>query len=176
MTTDEASAVLDRYSALVQEDFHLDDWDITYYLVRLEGEPQGDGIFVYKGKIHSDFERKRAQILLDPDRHDDATELLRTLRHELLHCYSRSLDAYATLVEGSGLAEGALGNVFEAMRARADEEQVCALEELLSLGIGYNTAAFVAWADAYQAECALLPEAARPGWQAWKDRRWEVAS
>lgn len=99
----------------------LDDWDITFKCVKLE-----DGTF---GECGVEPAHKSASINIDVEKHKDATELLETVRHELLHIVHALFDSYRSSVIKS-LAPNVV-DVTDDIYILAAEDVVTKLENLL---------------------------------------------
>lgn len=101
----------------------LQSWRVTVNYIRFSGD---DGTLA---QVHADHRYMRATIDIDYDRHESAAEVLRSLRHELLHLFHADFGLYREVV-----GKAAESDVFETMEPihnAACERTVAALERML---------------------------------------------
>jgi len=89
----------------------------------------------------ADHRYRTATIRLDAAQHDSEAELLRTMRHELLHLLHVDFNLYwmCAMRGVSGRAKAMMGEVYEA----AQEKTVAAIEAMLDSGLGMNAGKMV---------------------------------
>lgn len=127
MDTSLAQAIVQAHVLQMTIDLNVQDWNLAIAYGHLDED---------MGQVHMFTDYRKATITLDPSKHDDPAELLRTLRHELLHLHLGPYD----------LAEEALMQLLEERDQRllrrlytaACEQTVRNLETMLDHGIGYT--------------------------------------
>jgi len=104
--------------------FHLNDWKVTFKYNWI-GE-EGDLTF---GTCTTDPSYKHATIVINPELLEDEIELVKTLRHELIHVLHSSFDIYRDTVQKlvSSKEFDALDTVFH----YACEDAVMFIENIL---------------------------------------------
>ena len=75
-------------------------------------------------------------IEIDNNEHDDPDELLRTLRHELIHCMLADLETYRKSV--AELLDDKVFNALEPVFRHAAERTVVNIENCLDHGLGHT--------------------------------------
>lgn len=124
MNFDRATKIIEKVFPIYEELLGLEDWAIKIDCQRLD-DAVGD---VY---VHADY--KRARIRLDIEEFDTDEKMVQTLRHELLHVFLWTFDAWGVYAKAK-LGER-WGQEDDAMHTFFSERQVGALEALLD-GMG----------------------------------------
>lgn len=127
MDTSLAQAVVETNIQQMIVDLGVQDWNLRIAYERLD---EKDAAQV---SMLTDY--KKATIVIDPDKHDDPEEVLRSLRHELLHLHLGPYD----LVEETMMQVLTEANrrVFSRLLTAACEQTIRNLEGMLEHGFGY---------------------------------------
>ena len=123
MNTDEVKAIVDDSLPLFSDAMGLDAWNI-----RVEYDEGHSGNCVAEPMY------KRALITLNPACLDTKTEVLFTLRHELLHVTQSGIQAYRLAV--GRIVSGQGWDVLEEVYQQQAEDLVNRAERMLDMGLG----------------------------------------
>jgi len=127
MTPDRVQQIVETHYPWMYRALRLAPWDIALDYWSL---PVG------RGECETDSAHRTAAIILDPDEHDTADEVLMTLLHELLHVRFAVLDVYHEAV--SPLLTPREQEAVDSLYMLATEQIVGETLRLLREGLGLS--------------------------------------
>lgn len=123
-----AKLIIDDRLKPMRNAMQLNQWTIDVVWGHIDGEAGGQ----VKGQCTADPKYMRASIELDPESHADEADLLRTLRHELLHIFHAEYQLYRRQV-GHVVSDTTFDGLDEAYQ-QASERTVWMMEQMLDHG------------------------------------------
>lgn len=119
-------AIVDREIEPLMRRLGIPHWRIT---VSLEPAPQKDSGRYLSGHVDRFVDYEHAHVTLNPEAFDDESDVLRVLRHELLHVVLAPIDVFVNAVEAT-LEGHAAAPTLQAVWTHAMERAVGHLERM----------------------------------------------
>ena len=127
MDTSLAQAVVEANIEQMIVDLNVQEWNLRITYERLDGDTIAS--------VHMLADYKKATITIDPAKHEEGSEVLRSLRHELLHLHLAPYElAEETIYQ---LLSEKERRVLSRMMTAACEQAIRNLEGMLEHGFGY---------------------------------------
>lgn len=121
---------------------HLRDWSIS-----VKFQPLGDNDHVIFADCTPDVRYRKATIRIDPAPHTSRADVLRSLRHELLHVVLAERETYRQVIEPA-LSEREFEMAEKALE-RAEEGTVNSIELFLDEGLGLTPERMISMAKSH---------------------------